>query len=122
MAEVTRGFLHTSQEGAGLVQVVVDIFDGNISSQIRLQSPHALEVLLTNMREENEILLPEIRCIMKDEITAQVDDVSVQRCVRSGQVWEHTPEQSQLHPLSADTPGASVWPFPRQMPGPPPSP
>ena len=29
---------------------------------------------------------------------------------------------ASLRPLSAGTPGTSVWPFPKQMPGPSPSP
>ena len=43
---------------------------------------------------------------------------------RSGQVRNGSMRQSSasLRPLSAGTPGASVWPPPRQMPGPSPSP
>ena len=39
--------------------------------------------------------------------------------VKSGQAWEHAPS---LRPLSAGTPGDSIWPSPRQMPDPSPSP
>ena len=42
-----RGLVNASQSGAGLVQVVVDNFDANISSQNGLRSTHALAVLLT---------------------------------------------------------------------------
>lgn len=44
---LSRGLVNTSQSGAGLVQVVLDNFDPNISSQNGLRSTHALAVLLT---------------------------------------------------------------------------
>ena len=43
----SRGLVNASQSGAGLVQVVVNNFDANISSQNGLRSTHALAVLLT---------------------------------------------------------------------------
>ena len=80
----SRGLVHTSQTGAGLVQVVVDNFDANISSQNGLRSTHALAVLLTQTATcdtENSGLLPDtIPRIRKEDMTAQVDcDVPVHR-------------------------------------------
>ena len=80
----SRGLVHTSQTGAGLVQVVVDNFDANISSQNGLRSTHALAVLLTQTATcdtENSGLLPDtIRRIRKEDMPAQVDcDVPVHR-------------------------------------------
>ena len=39
--------------------------------------------------------------------------------VRSGQVWGHTAEQRVAASTLSGTPSASVWPSPRQTPGPP---
>jgi hypothetical protein len=78
----SRGLVNTSQSGAGLVQVVVDNFDANISSQNGLRSTHALAVLLTQTSDtENSAKLPDtIPRIRKEDMTAQIDsDVPVQR-------------------------------------------
>ena len=80
----SRGLVNTSQNGAGLVQVVVDNFDANISSQNGLRSTHALSVLLTQTATcdaEHSRQLPDtIQRIRKEDIAAQVDrDVPVHR-------------------------------------------
>ena len=73
----SRGLVHTSQTGAGLVQVVVDNFDANISSQNGLRSTHALAVLLTQTATcdtENSGLLPDtIPRIRKEDMPARPD-------------------------------------------------
>ena len=42
--------------------------------------------------------------------------------VRSGQVWEHAPEQHVAASTFRQYSRASIWPSPRQMPDPSPSP
>ena len=78
----SRGLVNTSQSGAGLVQVVVDNFDANISSQNGLRSTHALAMLLTQTCEtdENAKMPDTIPRLRKEDMTAQIEsDVPVHR-------------------------------------------
>ena len=79
---IERGLVHTSVEGAGLVQVVVDNFDTNISSQNGLQSTHSLAMILTQTStiEKDQELSNTIHRIKKEEMnTDLVACVPVQR-------------------------------------------
>ena len=78
----SRGLVNTSQSEAGLVQVVVDNFDANISSQNGLISIHVLAMLLTQTCETDEIAnMPDtIPRLRKEDMTAQIEsDVPVHR-------------------------------------------
>ena len=73
----TRGLVHASEKGAGLVQVIVDNFDASISSQNGLQSVHALAMLMTQTDTTvhgDASSSQTIRHIKKEEMTVQIDD------------------------------------------------
>ena len=78
----SRGLVDVSYHGAGLVQVVVDNFDANISSQNGWQSTHALALLLTQTCDANNntIQSETIPRIRKEYMTTPVDsDLIVHR-------------------------------------------
>ena len=77
-----RGLVHMSEKEAGLIQVVVDHFDCNISSQNGLKSTHALAMLLTqtNNNRQEVTMSDKIRRIRKEETSTEIEyGVSVER-------------------------------------------
>jgi len=77
-----RGIQHISRNGSGLVQVVIDNFDTNISSQNGLQSTHSLAMLVTQTNQvTNDVEMPEtITRITKEDMTATVGaEVDIKR-------------------------------------------
>lgn len=76
----SRGLVNTSLSRAGLVQVVVDNFDANISSQNGLRSTHGFAMLLTCETGENAKKLDTTPRLRKEDMTSQIErDVPVHR-------------------------------------------